>query len=57
MNIYKKTTSKDIKAKARKEEHVPLLNVFVVIGYNYKRMIPYEIPSNSVGKMTTKFYT
>lgn len=58
MNVHKKTvTSKDTKAKAREEDYIPLLNVFVVIGYNYKRMIPYEIPSNSVGKMTTKFYT
>ena len=36
---------------------MPLLNVFVIIGYDYKRMIPYEVPSNSVGKMTTKVYT
>ncbi len=58
MNIYKKkTTSKDTKAKAREEEHIPLLNVFVVIGHNYKRTILYEILSNSVRKMTTKFYT
>ena len=57
MNVHKTVTSKDTKAKAREEEHIPLLNVFIVIGYNYKRMMPYEIPSNSVGKMTTKFYT
>jgi hypothetical protein len=58
MNIYKKkVTSKDIKAKAREEEHLPLLNIFVVIRHNYKRMIPYEILSNSVSKITTKFYT
>lgn len=58
INIYKKkTTLKDIKAKACKEEHVPLLNVFVVIRYNYKRMILYKILSNSVRKITTKFYT
>ena len=58
MNVYKKkTTLKDTKAKAREEEHIPLLNIFVVIGHNYKRMILYKIPSNSVRKMTTKFYT
>lgn len=57
-NIHKKkVTSKDTKAKAREEGHLLLLNVFVIIGHNYKRMIPYEVPSNSIGKMTTKVYT
>jgi hypothetical protein len=56
-NIHrKKVTSKDTKAKAREEEHLKLLNVFVVIGYNWRKIIPYEVP-NSVGKMTTKVYT
>ena len=54
---FKKITSKDTKAKAREEEHLPLLNVFIVIRHNYKRIIPYEVPSNSFGKMTTKVYT
>ena len=54
---FKKVTSKDTKAKAREEEHLLLLNVFIVIGHNYKKMIPYEVPGNSVGKMTTKVYT
>lgn len=49
-------TSKDIKAKAREEEHLPLLNVYVVIGYNFKLVLPYSVP-NKVGKMTTKYYT
>jgi hypothetical protein len=49
-------TSKDTKAKAREEEHLKLLNVFVVIGYNYRKILAYEVP-NRVGKMTTKFYT
>lgn len=58
MNIHKKkVTLKDIKAKVREDDHIPLLNVFVVIGHNYKRMIPYEIPSNSNGKITIEFYT
>ena len=54
---FKKVTSKDTKAKAREEEHLLLLNVFIIIGHNYKRMISYEMPSNLVGKMTTKVYT
>jgi hypothetical protein len=57
-NIYKKKTiSKDTKAKAREEEYLLLLNIFIVIGYNYKRIILYKVPSNSVGKITTKVYT
>jgi hypothetical protein len=28
----------------------------VIIGYNWRKIIPYEVP-NSVGKMTTKVYT
>lgn len=42
----KKVTTKDIKAKAREEEHLPLVNIFVVIGHNYKRMILYEVLGN-----------
>lgn len=53
----KKTTSKDMKAKAREDNQLPLLNVFVVIGYKYKKMIPYKVPSNSNGKITTEVYT
>ena len=56
-NVHrKKVTSKDTKAKAREDQPLKLLNVFVVIGYNYRRVIPYEVP-NKVGKMTTKVYT
>jgi len=56
-NVHrKKVTAKDIKAKAREEGHEKLLNVFVVIGYNYKKILTYEVP-NGVGKMTTKVYT
>ena len=56
-NVHrKKHTSKDTKAKARETEHLKLLNVFVIIGFNYRRYIPYEVPNN-VGKMTTKVYT
>jgi hypothetical protein len=56
-NVHrKKVTSKDTKAKAREEKHLKLLNVFVIIGYNYRKIVPYEVP-NTVGKMTTKVYT
>jgi hypothetical protein len=48
---------KGYKAKAREEEYLPLLNVFVAIRHNYKRIILYEILSNLVSKITTKFYT
>ena len=58
MNVHlKKVTSKDTKAKAREEDALPLLNIFVVIGKDYRRFIPYEVPSNSTGKMSTKVYT
>jgi len=53
---YKKVTSKDIIAKACKEEHLKLFNIFIVIGYNYCKMVIYDIP-NKVGKITTKVYT
>jgi hypothetical protein len=56
-NVHrKKTISKDTKAKAREDEHLELLNVFVVIGWNYRKLVPYKVP-NKVGKMTTKVYT
>jgi hypothetical protein len=56
-NVHrKKVTAKDTKAKAREKEHLKLLNVFVAIGYNWRKIIPYEVPNN-VGKMTTKVYT
>ncbi|XTI89907.1 hypothetical protein V2W45_1217461, partial [Cenococcum geophilum] len=52
-NVYiKKVIIKDIKAKAQEEEHFPLINIFVVIGYNYKRIILYKVLGNLVGKMT-----
>lgn len=55
-NVHrKKVTSKDTKAKAREGKHLELLSVFVVIGYNYRKIIPYTV-SNKVGKMTTKVY-
>ena len=46
-----------MKVKAQEEEHLPLLNVFIIINHNYKKMILYEVPGNSVRKITTKVYT
>ena len=43
-NVHrKKLTSKDTKAKAREEEPLKLLNVFAVIGFNYRKIIPYKV--------------
>jgi hypothetical protein len=56
-NVHrKKITSKDTKAKAREEKHLTLVNVFVIIEHDYRKIIPYKVP-NKVGKMTTKVYT
>lgn len=58
LNVHlKKVTSKDTKAKAREEEALPLLNIFVIISKGYRKFIPYKVPSNKVGKMSTKVYT
>ncbi|CZR68709.1 uncharacterized protein PAC_18608 [Phialocephala subalpina] len=55
-NVHrKKVTSKDTKAKAREEDYLKLINVFCIVGKNYRRAIAYEVP-NSVGKMTSKVY-
>jgi hypothetical protein len=55
-NVHrKKTTAKDTKAKAREPEYLKLLNVFVVIGFNYRKMIPYDC-GNSNRKMKTEVY-
>ena len=57
MNIkLKKKTSKDIKAKTREEGHKIIFSGFVVIGLDYRKIIPYKVP-NGVGKMTTEVYT
>jgi hypothetical protein len=57
-NVHrKKLTAKDTKAKAREDGHLKLINVFVIIGWNYRKVIPYKIPGNDNGKMTGKVYT
>jgi hypothetical protein len=56
-NVHrKKVTLKDTKAKARETEHLKLLNIFVVIGPNYKKIVPYKVP-NKVGKIIKEVYT
>ena len=56
-NVHcKKVSSKDVKAKARENEHLKLLHVYVVLGLGYRKIIPYKV-NNEVGKMTTKVYT
>lgn len=53
-NVHrKKVTSKDIKAKAREGKHLNLLNVFVAIRYDYRKILTYDA-GNDVGKMSTK---
>jgi hypothetical protein len=53
-NIHrKKVISKDTKTKAREEDHLKLLNVFVVIRYNYRRIILYIVP-NGIRKITAE---
>ena len=48
---------KNTKTKAKKEEHLSLINIFIIIRHDYKKIIPYEIPGNSVSKIITKIYT
>ena len=57
MNVQKKKriTSKEEKKKAREDKYIPLVNIFVVIGFNFKKTIRYEVP-NKIGKITTKPY-
>jgi transposase InsO family protein len=56
-NVHrKKTTSKDTKAQARLDEPLKLLSVFVIVGYNYRKLLDYNV-SNKVGKMTSRCYT
>ena len=38
------------------ESHLDLLNVGVIVGKDYRKLIPYKV-DNNVGKMTTKCYT
>ena len=51
----KKVTSKDKKAAAQEEGHLKLINIFVVVGYNFKKTIRYKV-SNDVGKMEQNVY-
>ena len=55
VQLKKGITSKEEKEKARQEEHIPLVNIFCVIGFNFKKTIRYQV-DNDVGKMTTDSY-
>lgn len=57
MNIQMKkgVTSKDEKEAAREEGHIRLVNIFAIVGFNYKKTIRYEV-TNDVGKMETDTY-
>jgi uncharacterized protein YvpB len=52
----KKVTSKDTKAKAREEEILKMIHVFVIVGFDYRKVIPYDIPSNKNRKITEEVY-
>ncbi|PVH85163.1 hypothetical protein DL98DRAFT_568394 [Cadophora sp. DSE1049] len=55
-NVHrKKMTAKDTKAKAWELDYFPFLNVFVIVGPDYRRFIPYDTGSPN-SKMTTKVY-
>ena len=47
--------SKEEKEKACEEGYILLVNIFVVIRFNFKKMIRYEV-SNNVGKMEIDSY-
>ncbi|PVH70610.1 hypothetical protein DL98DRAFT_521525, partial [Cadophora sp. DSE1049] len=48
-------TAKDTKSKAREPDHLPFLNMFVIVSPDYRRFIPYDTSSPN-SKMTTKVY-
>jgi hypothetical protein len=49
--------AKDTKTKAREDRHLKLINVFVIISWNYRKVISYKISGNDNGKITGKVYT
>ncbi len=57
LQVYrqKKVIAKNTKAKAREPDYLKLLSIFVVIGPDYKKMLPYNC-SNSNGKINSKVY-
>ena len=53
-NVHRKRiSSKDVKAKAREDAYLKLFNVFVLVGYNYRKTIPYDTGKLG-GKMNSK---
>lgn len=56
MNCHRKEMpSKEVKKKAREEEHLKIIHVFCLVGKDYRRVLPYTVP-NEVGKMTADKY-
>lgn len=56
MNTHRKEMpTKEVKKKAREENHLKMISVFVIVGKNYRRAITYTVP-NKVGKMTGEVY-
>ena len=56
-NVHrKKLTSKEVQAKAQEDGQLKLINVFFVIGYNYRKRIHYSIPTNENGKISSEIY-
>jgi hypothetical protein len=52
----KKITSKDIKTKAKEEDTLKMIYIFVLVGYDYKKTIFYNIFSNKNKKMIEEVY-
>jgi hypothetical protein len=45
------------KRRPREDGHLKLINVFEVITWNYRKVLPYKIPCNDNRKMRGKVYT
>jgi len=52
----KKVNPKTARDMEKKEDHFKQLHIFIAIGYNYKKLVPYNA-GNSNGKMSSKCYT
>lgn len=55
VQLKKSVTLKEKKEKAREKGHIFLFNIFVIIGFNFKKIIRYQI-NNDVGKIETDTY-
>ena len=55
VQLKKGVTSKEEKEKAHQEEHLKIVHIFVIISFNFKKTIQYEV-DNNVGKMKQSEY-